>query len=543
MEGDSDSVSSDVGGMTAGEVSESYGNFGGSLAESLGAVAESLGSGTGGYDMGGGGSSMADAAAGLQDALGPTDAGMFGMTGPVGVAAGTPGVTDVSTGLSGLGLGDVAMGGFGLGGIQGLGTSPDGVSGLGLGAGNMATGSSFSESLADVIGGNMVGGFGLTGPTSVSPSVSPFGGANIGALQGTQMSPASLGQLGPSFGFTGPANVFAGAAYEGAEVGLLGATGVPGTRANALAEQQSLMQQQALQNPTFEITENMPVQDVVTSLRSGLFSSVPSIPGVPTELSTSTLAVAAAAPVSTAAAVPATSTPTAATPSVAPSQTAQAAPVAAAQAPSPAPTQTATQTSTVSRDVSPAVVAPTATGAPPRSASSFQQEAFADPLTGAQINVVDGVPTVAATQPGWGHTAATIAANTALGVFGGIPGLAAQGASYLGTGQSFGANLADVATGRGFSPPGGILGGGIASLGRGTAVADLGTGSSENGMGYMSAMPQATVAPAVPVAAPVEVISPAAVQRAPVNPYAFNIADFISRPYYSDSLPTYAYRR
>lgn len=538
MEGDSDSVSSDVGGMTAGEVSESYGNFGGSLAESLGAVAESLGSGTGGYDMGGGGSSMADAAAGLQDALGPTDAGMFGMTGPVGVAAGTPGVTDVSTGLSGLGLGDIAMGGFGIGGIQGLGTSPDGVSGEGLGAGTMATGSPFSESLADIIGGNMPGGFNLTGVSTVSPSVSPFGGAGIGTLAGSQMSPAALGQLGPAFGFTGPANVFAGAPYEGAEIGLLGATGVPGTRANALQEQQTRMMEQVQQNPTYEITEKMPVQDIVTAMRNNLFATVPNIPGVPPELQAqqSTLAMAAAVP-ATAATVPSTPAPVAAAPTAQPQQAPQQ--TAVAPAPAPAPV--------VSRDVSPAVVTPTPTGtAPktevagqPRSMSAFQQETFADPLTGAQITVADGVPTVSGPPQSssfFDSPMFSTAVNTGLSIASPYLGIANLGLLAT-TGTGLYGQARSLATGQGFQTGGGLMGlanraGPMSPSAPTTDIAYSG------GEPFTAGTPVAAVVPTVPT----EVINPVEVQRVPANPYGFNIADFIAPPYYSDTLPPRGYR-
>lgn len=188
-----------------------------------------------------------------------------------------------------------------------------------------------------------------------------------------------------------------------------------------------------------------------------------------------------------------------------------------------APAPTSSSSLATAAAVSPSTSAPSAQAAsqgstPTRSASSISAEDVA--------------------QPGWGHTAATVAANAALAAFGGLPGALAQGASYIGTGQSFGANLADVTLGGGFAPPGGILGGGFSgvSFGGGQPAA-IGTGTSDGGI--------ATLLENSPAATTGEVINPAAVQRQPTNPYAFNIANFIT-PYdprnYSDYLPREGYR-
>ena len=186
-------------------------------------------------------------------------------------------------------------------------------------------------------------------------------------------------------------------------------------------------------------------------------------------------------------------------------------------------------------------------GAPaPTSSSSLATAAAVSPSTSAPAATQGSTPTRSASsisaedvvQTGWGHTAATIAANAALAAFGGIPGAKAQGVSYLGTGQSAGANLADVTLGGGFAPPGGILGGGFSgvSFGGGQPAA-IGTGTSDGGI--------ATLLENSPAATTGEVINPAAVQRQPTNPYAFNIANFIT-PYdprnYSDYLPREGYR-
>jgi hypothetical protein len=66
------------------------------------------------------------------NAMGATQQGAFGLSGPVGIGASTSpatmasqGVspsTDVSTSLSSMGISDVSMGGLGLGGITGTGT-------------------------------------------------------------------------------------------------------------------------------------------------------------------------------------------------------------------------------------------------------------------------------------------------------------------------------------------------------------------------------------------------------------------------------------
>lgn len=190
-------------------------------------------------------------------------------------------------------------------------------------------------------------------------------------------------------------------------------------------------------------------------------------------------------------------------------------------------------------------------GAPaPTSSSSLATAAAVSPSTSAPAATQGSTPTRSASsisaedvaQPGWGHTAATVAANAALAAFGGIPGLAAQGASYIGTGQSVGANLADVALGGGFAPPGGLLGGGFSGIGLGGAYgggqpAAIGTGSSDGGI--------ATLVEPTVAATTGEVINPAAVQRQPANPYGFNVSDFVTRydpRNYSDYLPVQGYR-
>lgn len=524
--GESGSPAGDTGGVAGGAMGG--GSFGGDIGGavgglgSLGDIGGIVGGGfdgigaVGGTDIGSvaGGSSLASAAAGVPGdmggALGATAAGAFGTSGVVGVDAGTSpasmaaqGIspsTDVSTSLSAMGIGDVSMGAFGPGGIMGTGET-EGVSGLGMGASNISGGLGGLGALGSIGPAGFAtteSGFSTTGPTST-----PFGGAPLSSTPQGYASPS----MGMGFGI-GPSGVSMGAPYSGADVdtGMLAAGGIPGSRANAIAEQAAQMAAQVAANPTYSAPATMTNQDIAAALRAGGLPSV----------NTSSLAIAAATPAPSVSAAPAPSVAVSAAPAPSVSPT-----VSAAPAPSVAPSVSAAPAPSPSPSPSPSVSqTPTATptAGPTRSASSISAEDVA--------------------QPGWGHTAATVAANTALGLFGGIPGLAVQGASYLGTGQSFGANLADVALSGGFAPSGGILGGGFAGYGAGSPPADLGTGSSEGGIGYAYSSPALVAAP-VQVA---EVINPAAVQRAPVNPYGFNIADFIAPAYYSDSLPSRGYR-
>lgn len=550
-ESESENVGNDVGGMTAGQVSESYGNFGGSLAEALGAVSESLSSGTGGYDMsgyGGGGDAY-------ENAMGPVEAGRFGIPGVEGTLAEAPGAFDVAGALSTPALGDINMnaleGGFNLSGIAGLGTEPDGVVGGGFG-GDMVSGPAFSETLADVIGGNFPGGFNISGITSTPTTAAPFGGFEVGVMPGTQLGPSQQGQLGPGFGFTSPADVFVGAPYQGAEVNLLGASGIPGTRANALAEQQALMMEQVQQNPTYEISSAMPRQDVALSLRAGLLENLPEIPGVPNELRSSTLAAAAATPVTSFAQPVSTSFAPQTTPQATPSPAPQATP--APTQTSQAPVQSQQAPAPVSKDVSPGIVTPAVTNAPPgrpaagpRSISGVERETFVDPLTRSPVTVAteNGVQSITAGAAPRSGVAGLLdspmfstAVNTGLSLASPYLGLANLGLLAT-TGTSLYGQARSLATGQGFQTGGGLMG--LVSQPGATQAAPTDIAYSGGESYYGAPTPPQMVA-AVP---PTEVINPQVVQRAPANPYGFNIADFVTTydpRNYSDYLPAPSYR-
>lgn len=266
-----------------------------------------------------------------------------------------------------------------------------------------------------------------------------------------------------------------------------------------MAEQAAQMAAQVAANPTFSAAPEMTNAEIAAALMSGGLTNV----------STSSLAMAASTPAATVA--------TEAAPSVSPAPSVSTS-VSTSVSPSVSPSVSTSVSPSVSPSVAPTAAAPsTAT----RSASSISAEDVA--------------------QPGWGHSAATLATNAALGIVGGLPGLAAQAASYVGTGQSIGANIADMALGGGFSPPGGLLGGGFSNMGLGGGQpAAIGSGSE--GGGYVgSGIASLAEVPATTGV----VIQPATVQRQAANPYGFNVSDFVTRydpRNYSDYLPVQGYR-
>lgn len=559
---ESGSPAGDTGGVMGGG---DFGGAGGSPAGDGGGVmggGADIGGGVmGGGDIGGGNIGGTDAGSvtsgsSLADAMGATQAGAFGTSGVVGVDAGTTtaqmgaqGIsptTDVSGALSTMGLGDISMGAFGPGGITGTGISADGVSGLGMGGGTIAGGLGTLGDLGALGALGPVGsaGFATTSTGfSTSPTSTPFGGASTGVAPGAVAPSTGMG-----FGMIGSTGLFAGAPYDGADVMTgLATGGIPGTRGDALAEQQAAMAAQVAANPTFSAPTTMSNQQIAAALQAGLLSA-PSIPSVPAALAapttpavspttqTSTLATAAATPVS-AAPAPA--------PSVAP---AAAAPVSAAPAPAapsaPAPATPSAPSPSAPSQAAPSAPATSAATSPSRAASSVSVDTFADPLTGNPVSVTtysDGTQTVSsptAQSGGWGQTALSSAVNLGTGLLG-PAGLGLQGLSYVGTGQSLGTNVANLAFGGGLNPVGGVLGGGP-TAGYGTGASNPNLSQGDGGGGYYvptTTADRALTSEAVAQQAQQDQQS----QRPPLTPVSYPLEQFVAQPVQMFQMPPRQY--
>lgn len=448
------------------------------------------------------GSSLAAVAAGVNEALGPTGAGAFGLSGAVGVDANTSqaamasqGIsptTDASTGLSSMGLGDVAMGGFGPGGITGTGET-EGVSGLGMGAGNISGG---LGSLGEALGNVGPAGFSTSevGYSTTDASSTPFGGAAMSSSPQGYASPS----IGMGFG-VGPSGISMGAPYSGADVdtGMIGATGVPGSRANAMAEQQA----------------HFAAQEAAVMAQRSVGSPFVGTPGVSPTVSTAAVTPTTAAPAATPAAT--TSPTTATTPST------QTSSIAAAAAGAPSVS---------------------AASMPGRAASSMSVESFTDPLTGAPVSVtnVNGEESIslgqtAPSQSGIasiaGHPVTSALVNAAL--TGLVPGYGpANAVSLIGTGTSLYGQAHSLATGQGFQTGGGLMGlagSGALGVGSGQAPATTGTSSAGGGTGVEPTVlaqaqyvPETQAAPAVAQ----EFSQPAS---APAATPMYDLSNFLSR--------------
>lgn len=451
------------------------------------------------------GSSLAAVASGMTDALGPTGAGAFGFSGAVGVDANTSqaamasqGVsptTDASTGLSSMGLGDVSMGGFGPGGITGTGET-DGVSGLGMGGGTVSGG----------LGG--LGALGNTGPAGFAATESGFSTTNAASTPfgGSSLSTAAQGYSSPSFGMgfgMGPAGISMGAPYSGADVdtGMLAAGGVPGSRANAVAEQQA----------------HFAAQEAAVMAQRSVGSPFVGTPGVSPTVSVAAATPTTAAPEATPAAT--TSPTTAATPST------QTSSIAAAAAGTPSVS---------------------AASMPGRSASSISVDTFADPLTGAPVSVtnMNGEESLSiGTAPTAQSGIASIASNPITsaivnaGLTAAVPGygLANLGSMAL-TGTSLYGQGVSLATGQGFQTGGGIMGlaGGLGQSGVSPSIGGPGPAPSapEGGGGGDIAPTIWTMSNEAKQGSEV-LAQPSSRTVAPIQ---YNIADFIART------PQQAYR-
>ncbi len=443
------------------------------------------------------GSSLAAVASGVTEALGPTQAGAFGLAGPVGVSADmSPGVmasqgvspsTDVSTSLSSMGISDVSMGGLGLGGIMGTGTDAEGVSGLGMGAGNISGG---LGGLGAALGNTGVAGFAATesGISTSAPSSTPFGGAATSSNPQGYSSPS----MGMGFG-VGPAGISMGAPYSGASVdtGMLGATGIPGSRAEARTEQAA----------------HLAAQEAAVMAQRSFGSPYVGSPGV-------------VAPAVSVASVPSQAPAVSSVPSQAPSQ-----------APSVSSTPSVGRGSSLA-----AVAAGAPVGTPGRSASSFSTDSFTDPLTGAQVSVtnMNGQESVSiGPAPSSMSGIASIASNpitSALvnaGLTAAIPGYGPANLGVMGlTGTSIYGQGVSLATGQGLQTGGGLMGlmgGSGQSFGEGPSNAGVAEGYG--GGGGDAAPTIWTMSNEAKQGS--EVIAPSAAPK-PVSPYSFNIADFIA---------------
>lgn len=386
-------------------------------------------------------------------------AGQFGTTGPVGAGPGT-----IGGGVPG---GPNAN--FGDPGVTGYGGAAQAAAEAAQAAADAIAGA--TGGVAGTAGPDTVGAFGVDGVTSNDQTAdvsAPFGGQSTGVLGGTQMGPSGKGRGGPGFGMTSATDVYGGAPYAGAEIGFLGATGVPGTRADVRAEQQAHLDAQ---------------QAAVTAARAVGSPYV----GSPTAMQAPTLAAAPA---------PATPAPTVAQAPQAPAQTPAQSPLAAVSTPDfnaaqiaaaiasmgtrpSAPTDVAQDTAQRGPTATQSNVSfgPTMAGQPNRAASSIAAPEQSKSVFGS---IVDNI-----TDP---NKIGTVAINTGLGILAGPLSAALQGASYLGTGQSVGANLMGGLTGS-WSAPGGILGGGpTAGFNAGPSNPNLSPGEGGGGAGEGGSM-------------------------------------------------------
>jgi len=446
------------------------------------------------------GSSLASVASGVTEAVGPSQQGAFGLSGPVGVSTDTSpsmmasqGVspsTDVSTATSTMGLADVSMGAFGPGGITGTGTSVDGVSGLGMGAGNISGGLS---GIGSALGNTGVAGFAATetGFSTDDPSSMPFGGAPTSSNPQGYSSPS----MGMGFG-VGPAGISMGAPYSGASVdtGMLGATGVPGSRAEARTEQAA----------------HLAAQEAAVMAQRSFGSPYVGSPGV---VAPSVASVPSATPAPSAAPAPAPA------PSAAP-----------APAPSPAPSQAPAQAISTGSSI-----AAVAAGLPGRSASSFSTDSFTDPLTGAQVSVtnMNGQESVSigpspTTPSGIASVVSNPVVSTALnlGLAAVSPHLGLANMGLLGlTGTAIPGQMASVFSGQGLQTGGGLMGMmGGSGPSFGSAPSNAGVAEGYGGYGGYEGYP----APTMP-----EPIQTAEIAPAPKPTTApaikYDLSNFISK--------------
>lgn len=420
--------------------------------------------------------------------------------GAIGSIGGTTAFGNTGFGLSG-GQGQVSgtIGGsqpggpnanFGDPGITGLGGSVAEAAAAAQAAADAAIGA--TGGIAGTAGPDSVGGFGISGVTSNDQTAdmsAPFGGQSTGVLGGSQMGPSSKGLGGPSFGMTSATDVFGGAPYSGAEVGFLGTSGVPGTRADARAEQQA---QLAAQAQAVAAARSVGSPFVGPALALG--QQPPTAMQAPTQQQ-------AQAPAPTQSATPAT-TVAATTPATSPLAAVSgpqfnAADVAAALAsmgsrPS-ATTDVAQSTSqpASSRGQSNVSFGQAQAGQPSRSASSIAApEKSGSMFSNAVNSIISNV-----TDP---SKVATAAINTGLGLLSPLSG-PAQIASYGLFGQSVGALPVAAVTGQPIAPGGiigGLLSGGpTAGFNTGPSNPNLSPGGGGEGGGYMGGSDVAGIGP------------------------------------------------